>query len=266
MKVHGRMGRPIAARPTLGGLERLAHECIKTVHFCGQVGRGHNCARPVRVGLIPDRSAPPGAASSARQQARQRPAACWRTCGAPSSGRPLQGRLRPPTSRTAMAEKKPPAPKCPAAFCCWSAARRTSSCGCVMPRAAAIVSHIIFAARAGASCTGIAAGSPAQTRRIARSSARRARSRGSRRRSRIQRSRGHVPRQVGSTRPTCRCLRCIRSSARMSSTDASVHGQHQRPDVAPAQAIQRKALGRKRARAAYEKDCKERGITRIRYT
>jgi len=194
------------------------------------VGRGHNCARPVRVGLIPDRSAPQGRAPA---RVSSSPAACRvlahlrRAIG----GLPLQGRLRPPTSRTAMAEKKPPAPKCPAAFCCWSAARQTASCGSVMPRAAAIVSHIIFAARTGASCTGIAAGSPAQTRRIARSSARRARSRGSRRRSRIQRSRGHVPRQVGSTRPTCRCLRCIRSSARMSSTDASVHGQCRRPPL-----------------------------------
>lgn len=263
--MHRRIALSVASQPKPGGPECAARECIKTGRFCGQVGRGHNCARPVRVGLIPDRSAP-RAASSTRQQARQRPAACWRTCGTPSGGLPLQGRLRPSTSRMAMAKKKPPAPKCPAAFCCWSAARQTSSCGSVMPRAAAIVSHIIFAARAGGSCTGIAAGSPAQTRRIARSSARRARSRGSRRRSRIQRSRGHVPRQVGSTRPTCRCLPCIRSSARMSSTDASVHGQRQRPDVAPAQAIQRKALGRERARAAYEKDCKERGITRIRYT
>ncbi len=32
-------------------------------------------------------------------------------------------------------------------------------------------------------------------------------------------------------------------------------------DVAHAQAIRRKALGRERARAAYEKDCKEREIT-----
>ncbi|CAG9200074.1 hypothetical protein BGLA2_140022 [Burkholderia gladioli] len=43
--MHRRIGPPTAARPAPGGPERPTHKCIKTVHFYGQVGRGHNCAR-----------------------------------------------------------------------------------------------------------------------------------------------------------------------------------------------------------------------------
>lgn len=50
--MHNEIALPIAARPAPGGFERRAHECIKTVRFFGQVGRGHNCARPVRANLF----------------------------------------------------------------------------------------------------------------------------------------------------------------------------------------------------------------------
>lgn len=36
--MHRRIDPPIASLPVPGGLERPTHECIKVIHFCGQVG------------------------------------------------------------------------------------------------------------------------------------------------------------------------------------------------------------------------------------
>ncbi len=57
-----------ATRPAPGGPGRRARECIKSVLFCGQVGRGHNCARRVEITIILTGSAHLNA-STARQRA-----------------------------------------------------------------------------------------------------------------------------------------------------------------------------------------------------
>ncbi|AIO76428.1 hypothetical protein DM80_2309 [Burkholderia multivorans] len=86
MKVHNEIAPPIAVRPASGGLERLVHACIKTTHFCGQVGRGHNCARRVAIGILRAGSGLENA-SSARHRGRHRPAA---GSGAPEARPPRQ--------------------------------------------------------------------------------------------------------------------------------------------------------------------------------
>lgn len=57
--MHRRIGPPTAARPAPGGPERPTHKCIKTVHFHGQVGRGHNCARGGGRAILCGRGAAP---------------------------------------------------------------------------------------------------------------------------------------------------------------------------------------------------------------
>ncbi|UNY41877.1 hypothetical protein CPT_Momento_047 [Burkholderia phage Momento] len=55
------MHRRNATPTTLSGPQHRAHECTKGVHFCEQVGRGHNCARRLR--LPPWRAAEPAGMS-----------------------------------------------------------------------------------------------------------------------------------------------------------------------------------------------------------
>lgn len=49
--MHRRIDPPIAARPAPRSPKRPAPECIKSVRFCGQVGRGYNCARGAAGGI-----------------------------------------------------------------------------------------------------------------------------------------------------------------------------------------------------------------------